>query len=78
MRPALGLLLLLACCQAPRPPLAAAVEQPFCTRTLGMPECFATPGLLPDHPAPLGDTPVRPAVPPVPWWKRVTDNWTNQ
>jgi len=29
----------------------------FCTRTLGTPECFADPALLPDHPAPLADGP---------------------
>ncbi len=27
----------------------------FCTRTLGLPECFANPEALPDHPSPLAD-----------------------
>ena len=31
----------------------------FCTRTLGMAECFADPAFLPDHPAPLADGPSR-------------------
>jgi hypothetical protein len=31
----------------------------FCTRTLGVPECFADPAFLPDHPAPLADGPTR-------------------
>jgi len=31
--------------------------QQFCTRTLGMAECFADPATLADHPSPLGDAP---------------------
>ncbi len=33
--------------------------QPYCTRTLGVAECFADPGALPDRPAELADTPLR-------------------
>jgi hypothetical protein len=36
-----------------------AFPLPFCTRTLGVPECFADPAALPDHPSDLGDFPVR-------------------
>ncbi len=36
-----------------------AYAMPFCTRTLGVAECFAEPASLPDRPAPLGDMPVR-------------------
>jgi hypothetical protein len=45
-----------------------ATPQPFCTRTLGLAECFADPGSLPDRPAPLGDMPQRLQPPPLPWW----------
>jgi hypothetical protein len=39
-------------------PLEAAPPSPtFCTRTLGMAECFADPTTLADHPSPLGDAP---------------------
>jgi hypothetical protein len=31
--------------------------QKFCTRTLGMAECFADPATLADHPSALGDAP---------------------
>ena len=40
-------------CKRPEPP---PPEQPFCTRTLGMAECFATPATLNDHPSPWGDS----------------------
>jgi hypothetical protein len=74
-------LFLLAGCRASPPPLpsrAVVAQQPFCTRTLGTPECYASPALLPDHPEGIADTPDR--VPPAatPWWKKVTDNWRNQ
>ncbi len=42
-------------CKPPEPPPPQA---PFCTRTLGMAECFADPASLPNHPASLGDGPV--------------------
>lgn len=29
----------------------------FCTRSLGTPDCWASPALLPDHPQPLADAP---------------------
>jgi hypothetical protein len=45
-----------------KPPERRPPPEPFCTRTLGMPECFATPADLPDHPAELGDAPP-PAAP---------------
>jgi hypothetical protein len=31
------------------------VPPPFCTRTLGVAQCFTDPASLPDHPAGLGD-----------------------
>ncbi len=68
----------LAACQpapAPKGVVALVPPPPFCTRTLGMAECFADPVLLPDHPAGWGDTPVRPIQPPIPWWQKVTDHW---
>jgi len=77
MRFYLPMLCLLAGCQRAAPPpraAAPAVAQSYCTRTLGTPECYATPG----HGDPLGDTPVRPAVAPPPWWKRIANDWTNQ
>ena len=42
--------------------------QPFCTRTLGVAQCFAYPAALPDHPHALLDTPVRAHVECAPWW----------
>jgi hypothetical protein len=61
-----------AACQPAGPPrMVVAVPptpQPFCTRTLGQAECFANPATLPDHPTPLGDTPVRILPAPHPWW----------
>jgi len=71
-------LFLLAGCHASAPPprpRAAAVPQEFCTRSLGTPDCYATPALLPDHPEALGDTPERAPATPTPWWKKVTDHW---
>ena len=41
---------------------------PFCTRTLGVAECFADPAALLDRPAPLGDMPVRVHVIDRRWW----------
>ena len=41
---------------------------PFCTRTLGVAECFADPAALLDRPAPLGDMPVRVHVIDGRWW----------
>ncbi len=40
-----------------RPREAPPEPPPFCTRTLGLAECWATPWLLPGHPAPLADAP---------------------
>ncbi len=45
-----------------KPKETAPPPQPFCTRTLGMAECFADPAALPDHPTPLADGPA-PALP---------------
>ena len=44
------------------------IAMPFCTRTLGVAECFADPGALLDRPAPLGDMPVRVHVTDRRWW----------
>jgi hypothetical protein len=41
-------------CKRPEPEPAS---QTFCTRTLGLVECFADPATLADHPNPLGDAP---------------------
>ena len=43
--------------------------QPFCTRTLGVAECFANPEALTDRPTRVGDTPVRTHVACVPVWQ---------
>jgi hypothetical protein len=75
MRLAPGLLCLLSACQLPSSPRTATARQPFCTRTLGTPQCFDAPYLLPDHPAQLADTPVRAPAPPVSWWTRTISNW---
>jgi hypothetical protein len=78
MRLMMGMLVVLAGCAAKPPEKTAAVREappPFCTRTLGVAECFTDPAALPDHPSPLMDTPVRPVQPPVPWWKKVADHW---
>ncbi len=40
-----------------KPKKTAAPAEPFCTRTLGVAECFAAPAELPDHPPPLADGP---------------------
>jgi hypothetical protein len=45
------------------------VAMPFCTRTLGVAECFADPAVLPDRPVGLGDMPVRVHALPEPWWR---------
>jgi len=39
------------------PPEAKPDGQQFCTRTLGLAECFADPATLADHPSALGDAP---------------------
>ena len=49
--------------------VSALPQQPFCSRTLGLPQCFAEPGALPDHPAELVDTPVREHVACPAWWQ---------
>ena len=43
--------------------------QPFCTRTLGVAQCFADPASLPDRPAELVETPSREHVACAPWWR---------
>jgi len=40
-----------------KPKEAPPPARRFCTRTLGLAECFADPQSLPDHPAELGDGP---------------------
>ncbi len=49
--------------------VSSALPQPFCTRTLGVAECFADPAALPDRPEPLADTPVRVHVACRNWWQ---------
>lgn len=40
------------------PPLPPpVVQQPFCTSSLGVADCWADPSRLPNHPPSLGDTP---------------------
>ncbi len=78
MRPILSVLCLLSGCQqaAEAPPAhAVAAQQPFCTRTLGTADCYAPSSVLPDHPAQLGDTPVRTPPPATPWWERIANHW---
>ena len=41
-------------CRPAEPPPEA---QPYCTRTLGVAECWQDPASLPDHPRDLGDGP---------------------
>jgi hypothetical protein len=41
-----------------KPPEPEPRPQQFCTRTLGMAECFAEPATLADHPSAWGDAPV--------------------
>jgi hypothetical protein len=60
----LGVLLLLGClggCHPAARPRAAAAPLPappqFCAASLGVPDCFADPALLPDHPMGLADGP---------------------
>lgn len=59
-------------CGPVEPPLfvagAGQPAMPFCTRTLGVAECFADPENLPNRPSPLGDIPVRVHRVP-PWWR---------
>ena len=78
MRWMMSFLLILAGCAAQPASLVVVKEpppQPYCTRTLGVAECFTDPGALPDHPDQLMDTPVRAPVAPEPWWKKVADHW---
>ena len=49
--------------------ISVAPPQPFCTRTLGVAECFADPSALLDRPAELADTPVRGHVACRRWWQ---------
>ena len=53
-----------------KPRETAPPAQPYCTRTLGVAECFAEPAQLPDHPAELADgprwPPANPGAPPKP------------
>ncbi len=69
----------LAACASPKAPPqkehAFADPGPFCTRTLGEAECFATPYALPDHPSSLGDTPVRTPQPEPNLWQRIAHDW---
>ena len=59
-----------ACCHQPPPILVLsepAQPMPFCTRTLGLAQCFADPASLPDHPSGLGSFPIR-VHRLQPWW----------
>ena len=60
----------LGACARDRPVVvsARAYAMPFCTRTLGVAECFADPKALLDRPMPLGDMPVRLHQQPAPYW----------
>ncbi len=69
MRWVLLLLGLAGCAEGGRTMVSALPPQPFCTRTLGVAQCFADPASLPDHPAELVDTPVREHVACIPWWR---------
>jgi hypothetical protein len=40
-----------------KPREARPAPPPFCTRTLGVAECFADPASLPDHPSGVADAP---------------------
>ena len=60
---------LAGCMPGGRVVVSGLPPQPFCTRTLGVAQCFADPGALPDHPRELLDTPVREHVECVPWWR---------
>jgi hypothetical protein len=41
-------------CRTVQPPPAG---QPYCTRSLGVVDCWINPGALPDHPPPVADGP---------------------
>ena len=69
---------LAGCTAAPKPVAVREPPAPYCTRTLGVAECFLSGSALPDHPAELGDTPVRAPVPDKPIWERIADHWNNQ
>ena len=62
-------LALAGCAEGGRTVVSSVPPQPFCTRTLGLPQCFANPAALPNHPAELVDTPVREHVACRPWWQ---------
>ena len=75
----LPLLLLPAACAAPPAPavLPAAVTAraakapylgPYCTATLGTPDCWRNPQVLPNEPAELADVPHGP-MPTTEWWQ---------
>jgi hypothetical protein len=42
-----------------KPKEAPPAPPEFCTRTLGVPECFGDPAFLTDHPRPIADGPAR-------------------
>ncbi len=67
MRWLVAAMCLTACTPRGRVVVSAAAPQPFCTRTLGVAECFYDPADLPDHPRELVDTPVRAHVACVSW-----------
>ncbi len=68
----------LAACAAPPAPVAVhEPPAPFCTRTLGMAECFVSGETLPDHPAELADTPIRAPRPAKPLAARIAEHWNN-
>ena len=60
---------LAGCVPRGRVVVSALPPQPFCTRTLGVAECFADPAALLDRPTPIGDTPVRTHVACEPVWR---------
>ncbi len=60
---------LTGCAEGGRTVVSALPPQPFCTRTLGLAQCFANPALLPDRPAELADTPARQHVTCLAWWR---------
>lgn len=69
MRWTILLLGLAGCAEGGRNVVSSLPPQPFCTRTLGVPQCFADPAALPDHPEALADTPVREHVVCRRWWQ---------
>ncbi len=69
----LGMITALTGCGPPPPPMLVVSRPvpnlPFCTRTLGVAECFSDPYALPDRPSGLGDVPVRTHRLPAPSWR---------